>query len=176
MSDITKRLFFGLALDEHSKTHIYNWLTRDVKTYRPLINKNNLHLTLAFLGNVNANDEKRYISYAEQIKAKSFALSFGDTGYWQQTGIFYLRPSGIPKQLDMLASSLRNKSHKLATYHNPFAFNPHITLVRGAKRQEPTVYNKMAPLNYKFKQFTLFHSTRIDNQLTYVPIQHFSLL
>lgn len=170
----TKRLFFGLDLPNDKKDLISNWLATNVSSSRKPVRKANLHLTLAFLPNVNTINKKKLVEFANQIIATPFKLRFSQTDYWQKTGIFFLKPNTTPKALSHLAHKLRDKGEALGIYNNPFAYHPHITLMRGCK-QQPIEIKPLPPIEVSFTQFTLFHSTRIENTLCYRPIRSFSL-
>ena len=93
MSDkmqVNKRLFFGLNLTPENKASIFNWLSASVMSNRKPVQEHNLHLTLAFLPNVNQLQEEELISFANRLTVNPFNLSFSEVGYWQNTGILFL--------------------------------------------------------------------------------------
>jgi 2'-5' RNA ligase len=169
-----KRLFFGLDLPKNNKQAITNWLASQVISPRKPVLSDNLHLTLAFLPNVNSNTEKQLIDFANTFSIAPFSLRFEHCDYWQHSGIFYLRPTNTAQPLIDLATQLRDFGEQQGIYHNPFSYHPHITLIRGCK-QPPQVLSNLAPFDVSFEQFKLFHSTRVNNQLRYLPIQTFNL-
>lgn len=171
----TERLFFGLSLNQHCQSHIHHWATNHISALKPPVHQHNLHLTLAFLAQVTPQQKADYHQFASQIINQKFTLTFTETGYWQKSGVFYLKPSHIPDELNQLATLLRNHSETIGTYHNPFAFHPHITLFRNVK-STPCVRQEMPPVEIEFDTFNLFHSCRINDVLTYQIIERYHLL
>ena len=169
-----KRLFFGLDFEKEDKYRIFKWLENSVDNKRKSVLEHNLHLTLAFLPNVTLDNEQKLIEFAKHLTLSPFQLQFEHTGYWQDTGIFYLKPNKVTTQLTELATSLRAEGERLGIYKNPHAFHPHITLKRNCKPQ-PRINKNITPFNVEFKQFKLFHSTRVNNQLRYLPMMEFPL-
>mgnify|MGYP000002860805 FL=1 len=169
-----KRLFFGLDFSEEDKSKIFNWLTSKVESKRKPILKSNLHLTLAFLPNVPIKTQEALIEFARSLSVSPFSLRFEETSFWQNSGIFYLKPTSQPSSLTQLANTLRDEGEKLQLYTNPFAYHPHVTLIRNCK-QPPQIIQKITPFDVTYSEFKLFHSTRINNLLRYIPIETFPL-
>lgn len=169
-----KRLFFGLDFSKEEKRHIFNWLSHQVDDKRKPVLQSNLHLTLAFLPNVSPANELLLIEYAKSLTFSSFKLRFAETGYWPNTGIFFLKPCELVTPLNALATSLRTEGERLGIYQNPFDFHPHVTLKRNCK-QQPEIKKAITPFEVEFKEFKLFHSTRVNNQLRYLPMKSFKL-
>ena len=177
MSDkmqVNKRLFFGLDLTTENKSKIFNWLSASVMSNRKPVQEHNLHLTLAFLPNVNQLQEEELISFANRLTVNPFNLSFSEVGYWQNTGILFLKPDDEPPALLSLANNLRRYGEKQKIYENPFSFHPHITLLRGCKTK-PQITRSIRPITCHFNEFKLFHSTKLNGTLRYLPIHNFAM-
>ncbi len=167
-----KRLFFGLGLSSQAEQAIDDWLHTAVQSKRALVKKTNLHLTLAFLAEVDSEREHELVCFAEQIEFTPFSLTFSATGYWPHNGIFYLKPDESPEPLLSLANKLRDKGEALGLYHNQLPYSPHITLLRRAK-PEPLVSRPFGPLTVRFDRFSLYHSHSTDEGLRYDPLKTF---
>ena len=88
----------------------------------------NLHLTLAFIGEYGNTDN--VLEAMEQVHFESFQLKLG--GHIGSFGDLLWAGLEQSDELEKLARQLR---HFLAEYHIPFdkkKFNPHITLLRNA--------------------------------------------
>ena len=125
------RLFIAIQLDESIKNALIaaqNELRqRNFKGRYTDIN--NMHITLAFIGEFNNPD--LVLSAMEQVQFTPFALTLG--GYVGNFG--ELLWAGVEKnpQLDKYVKQLR---HALSDSQIPFdrkSFNPHITLMRNVK-------------------------------------------
>ncbi|MCG7536127.1 RNA 2',3'-cyclic phosphodiesterase [Pseudoalteromonas sp. OOF1S-7] len=172
---MAKRLFFGIGLDEHSQAHIDAWLQAQIRARKAPTRRQNWHLTLAFLGQVEAPQEAELVTFARQLQVPAFSLNFAHTGYWAGNGIFYLRPEPVPLALRGLAEPLRALGAKLGLHCDRQPFAPHITLFRGHKG-EPEVHAPVAPFTLQVKAFHLYHSYRCAAQgLIYRPLQSFHL-
>lgn len=166
------RLFFGIGLDSHAKHHIQDWLSQQVESKRTFTKPDNLHLTLAFLGLTPSVFLPELENFAQSLTIEPFTLRFEQHDYWQDTGIFFLKPQSIPSQLAELAHSLRTKGESMGLYQNPYAFAPHITLSRGNK-QQPNVTKPITPFEIKVDSFSLYHSHQSEQGLVYEPITRF---
>ena len=124
----------------------------------------NLHLTLAFIGEYN--DPDYVLDIMHSISFRPFELSlegFGNFGdlWW----------AGIRKN-DVLSTYVRNLRHALADAGIPFdrkKFSPHITLVRRASfivRPEIII----PEVSMEVTDATLFRSNRGKNGMIYTAI------
>ncbi|TMP34739.1 RNA 2',3'-cyclic phosphodiesterase [Pseudoalteromonas rubra] len=173
---MARRLFFGIRLDTHSQAHINAWLRTEVRARKAPTKMENWHLTLAFLGQVEASQETDMVAFARQLKVPTFTLNFARTGYWSGNGIFFLRPEPEPPQLSALAEPLRDMGAAQGLHCDRLPFAPHITLLRGHKG-EPEVRSSITPFTLSVTQFHLYHSYRCDSRgLIYEPVQSFDLV
>ncbi|MFC3031705.1 RNA 2',3'-cyclic phosphodiesterase [Pseudoalteromonas fenneropenaei] len=168
-----KRLFFGIGIDESGQQQIHDWLTHQVISRKRLLRPANLHLTLAFLAEVDEKLIPELIAFARTLDFTAFSLMFKDTGYWPHNGIFYLKPVEHPPALLDLANTLRDHASNLGLYQNPFGFAPHITLLRGEKPR-PNVHADFPSLHQTIRSFHLYHSHRDERGLVYEPIATFT--
>lgn len=166
------RLFFGIGLDKPSKAHIVDWLSQHVDSKRPFTKPENLHLTLAFLGQTPVHFVPELINFAQSLCFTPFSLDFEHIDYWQETGIFFLKPNTLPHELSNLAHALRTRGEEFGLYINPYAFSPHITLCRGNKNK-PLVTAPIQPFSLTVDAFHLYHSHQSEQGLVYEPIKRF---
>lgn len=125
----------------------------------------NLHLTLAFLGEKNDSEIEDIIRRLNKIDFERFSLNIGGLGkFTRDGGDIYWIGAKSPELI-----KLREQVYcLLKDYGIDDRFTPHITLAREAKCSE---------LNLKFSDFketvsavTLMKSERINGKLTYTPI------
>ena len=124
------RLFLAVQLNNEMKKAIIsaqNKLKQN-KVNGRYTDVQNLHLTLAFIGEYGNTDN--VLEAMEQVHFESFQLKLGG-----RIGSFGdLLWAGL-EQSDELEKLARQFRHSLAEYHIPFdkkKFNPHITLLRNA--------------------------------------------
>ncbi|OCQ19221.1 2'-5' RNA ligase [Pseudoalteromonas luteoviolacea] len=169
----TRRLFFGIGLDEQATSTIQQWLSRSVAHHQPPTLARNWHITLAFLAQVDTPTTDALIEFAEQLKGAPFELQFSQSGYWAHNGIFYLPPAPSDA-LGSLAAPLRALSEQWQLYTNPYPYSPHITLFRNHK-PTPQVRAPMTPFTLTVTKFHLYHSHSSQDGLHYTPIASFGL-
>jgi RNA 2',3'-cyclic 3'-phosphodiesterase len=128
------RLFFALWPDDGTRTALAEAAARleirDGRAVRP----ENLHLTLHFLGEVDAAVEGELRRRGKRSKVAPFELEIAASGWWRGARVAWLAPLATPGELaDLvveLASSLR--SIGLETEDRPY--RPHVTVARKVRR------------------------------------------
>ncbi|EEJ8568804.1 RNA 2',3'-cyclic phosphodiesterase, partial [Salmonella enterica subsp. enterica] len=78
-----KRLFFAIDLPDDARTQIIAWRAAHFASEdgRPVAAAN-LHLTLAFLGDVSNDKQRALAQLAGRIRQPSFTLHLDDAGQW----------------------------------------------------------------------------------------------
>ena len=102
-----KRLFFALWPEPVLQQAFYD-------TGKTLFNlcggrrtrRENIHLTLAFLGAVEADRTNRVIAVADQLEAPRFELLFDRLGWWRQNQVAWAASSEVPRALSTLVGSM----------------------------------------------------------------------
>jgi 2'-5' RNA ligase len=93
----------------------------------------NIHLTLAFLGSVDASFRECAEQAAVAVRAESFTLMLEQTGHWPKSGILWAGPRQTPPLLLHLVQEL-NAGLAVCGYEaeqRPYA--AHLTLARKAR-------------------------------------------
>lgn len=129
----TRRLFFALALPDEIGSQLISWRA----THFPLsagkpVAQANLHLTLAFLGDISAEKQRALCQLAGRIQQPAFNLCLDDAGQWLRSGAIWVGPRQAPRGLIQLAEMLRSQAARSGCYQAPLPFHPHITLYRQA--------------------------------------------
>lgn len=139
------RLFFALWPDEptrHALVHAQRAL-RHVAG-RPL-NPHDLHITLAFLGQV---DEARLAcveAAAEAISCTPFSLELDRRGAWPGPRVAWLAPSSVPPDLAGLVDALWQGLAGCGFTREARPFSPHVTLLRKAGQLPDTELTTAIP-------------------------------
>ena len=94
----------------------------------------NIHLTLAFLGNIARDSVPRLESVAAGISAARFELAVSRVEYWRHNRIVWAGPEDCPGALRELAAQLGQALAAEGYRLDDRPFAPHITLVRNAGR------------------------------------------
>ncbi|QPG07258.1 RNA 2',3'-cyclic phosphodiesterase [Salinimonas marina] len=130
----------------------------------------NFHLTLAFLGTVDARQHEALISALETIQLPPIALCLNTTGWWAGPKIVFCAPTQVPDSLSELVRQVKKAARSAGIQTDQRPYQPHVTLVRKAGPELPPPL--LAPqLDCRFTRFHLFESFSTASGVTY-PIRH----
>ena len=171
----TQRLFFGIALPERLQQQLVRWRAEafPADVGRPIAAAN-LHLTLAFLGEVS--DEKSQIlqQQAARIRQAGFTLALDDAGHWPRPGVVWLGCQRPPRGLLQLANLLRSQAARHGCQQSPQPFHPHVTLLRNV-----TCSMALPPRDFHWQcqvdHFSLFASVFEQGRTRYRQLARWSL-
>lgn len=170
-----KRLFFALALPGEVQQQILHWRAAHFPddAGRPVAAAN-LHLTLAFLGDVSAEKQKALSTLAGRIRQPGFTLHIDDAGQWLRSHVVWLGLRHPPRGLLQLAEMLRSQAARSGCYQSPQPFHPHITLLRNT----PQAIALPAPgfrWSFPVTEFALYESTFSQGRTRYTALQRWAL-
>jgi len=89
----------------------------------------NLHITLAFLGQVDAAQFDAIVAAARGVQARRFTLRLDEPGYWTHNHIAWLGATKAPEELKVMVAELRAALVQAGISFDPKPFVPHVTLV-----------------------------------------------
>nr|WP_318382917.1 RNA 2',3'-cyclic phosphodiesterase [uncultured Enterobacter sp.] len=170
-----KRLFFALELPATLQQEIIAWRAAQFApdAGRPIAAAN-LHLTLAFLGDVSPEKQRALCELAGRIRQPGFTLTLDDAGQWLRSRVVWLGTRQPPRGLLQLASMLRAQAARSGCYQSPQPFHPHITLLRDASHAV-----KIPPPGFRWScdvnAFTLFESQFVGGRTRYTPLERWTL-
>ena len=152
----TSRLFFALWPDDETRQALarlsQSITTKGFKWVQP----HNLHVTLVFLGAVNADTELLIKQSVADITAQPFTLTFDSLSYWNRPRILCLTSrQPVPNPAAMLVSALETAVADYGLHTDTRPYIPHITLARHA-RYLPDV--KIEPIVWRAEAFCLVES------------------
>ena len=169
-----ERLFFALWPDDATRDALAS-LARGAlgDGNGRLVAPENLHLTLAFLGGVDAAFRACAERAAEQVSALGFTLSLAHTGCWPRAQVLWSAPEATPDALSELASALNGALHECGYAPEARPFRAHVTLarkVRGRRRATPH-----APVDWRVDAFHLVASHTHPDGARYRRVRTFPL-
>ena len=131
------RAFLSLFPDPQSALAIEQWAGQCWPNIERRVPAQNLHLTLAFLGNI---DQCVAGSVAEMVAEKNpgaaFSLTFDQVGYWSQPQVLWLGCKATEPLVISLAEQCRLIANRAGISVKGKRFEPHLTLAR-KPRQPP---------------------------------------
>ena len=181
------RLFFAIDITEQDKDQLAIWQEKlshendnqknDGHKSYALVDKNNFHITLSFLGQVTDEQYQQLIDKADQLAAQislteTQTIELDHLRLFKKPKVLYLGLAQTPNWLAMLAEQLKQKALSLKIFQEARPYCPHITLARKAK-----VLPEVAPLNIKLtvNSFSLYQSISTASGVKYRPIKTWQL-
>ncbi len=125
----------------------------------------NLHLTLAFLGNVDDARAAEVERAADAVAARAFSLILDQPGYWKHNRIAWAGAAVVPPELEALVADLRAALANAHIVFDPKAFVSHVTLLRDAS--EPRALPALPPIEWKPDSFALVRSAALPRGSRY---------
>ncbi|MGY5958416.1 RNA 2',3'-cyclic phosphodiesterase [Kosakonia sp. BK9b] len=170
-----KRLFFAIELPADIQSQIVTWRAQHFlpEAGRPIAAAN-LHLTLAFLGEISRAKQQALETLAARIRQPGFTLTLDDAGQWLRSRVVWIGTRQTPRGLLQLADMLRAQAARNGCYQSPQPFHPHITLLRDASHAvslPPPGFRWSFPVN----EFVLYESQFINGRTRYTPLNRWSL-
>jgi len=134
-----------------------------------------LHLTLAFLGEVERTRLDALIDAATTVTGTPFNVHLDHTGYWPRPRIAYLAPSKPPEALLRLAADLGGALATAGFSPDARAFRPHVTLVRKALCPGASVGSLAQGIDWPVVAFCLVESRPEAAGARYHTLAHLPL-
>lgn len=122
-----------------------------------LMRRENLHLTLVFLGDVVRKEIPQLELLARRLRCARFNLNFGITGYWRHNRILWAAPTVTPEPLRELVVTLENGLKTAGIKFDQRRYVPHVTLARDARA--PAALPPLA-FDWQVGEFALIESAR----------------
>ncbi len=169
-----QRLFFGLWPDSATRRRIAAaGRLFPARSGRPVADSN-LHLTLVFMGMLDAAQRDCAMDVAAALALPPFTLSFGQLGCWPRPRVAWLAPVATPAALSDLMVRLRQGLERCcgqAPETRPW--QPHITLRR--KFRGPVPEARIEPFRWPVTDFCLLESVSGAGGVRYRPLKCWEL-
>lgn len=152
IENATERLFFALWPDDDVRARLVplaaGYEGRHVRS-------ENLHLTLAFLGNTDAGRRECYERSAATVSFVPFELILADVQWQRRRGVVWIAAREVPAELMGLVSTLNEGLRGCGYVPEERPFRAHITLARKVRRGRPVVAD---PISWRVGRFWLVSS------------------
>jgi len=172
------RLFFALDISSSEKQTIAHWRDNQLKLPFKAIPANNFHVTLAFLGQVNAQQQQNLVASAAQVSKQLFPLIntklvFEHLGLFNKPKVFYLGLSHCPNWLEKLAKGLSGTAIKEGLFQENRPYCPHLSIYRKAVK---TTSIHSLNISIEINSFSLYQSQSSEQGVIYQPIKTYPLI
>lgn len=175
MSREILRLFFALDVDRSVRREIVRLQTRMWGAeVRGLTRPENLHLTLAFLGNTDPARLEELRRIMDQLDVPSLSLRFDRIGMFRrEDGDIWWLGMGENRDLQSLQTRLTKELCKASFPVEKRKFVPHLTLARRARPKIICKDEKLQrPIHAKISTVSLMRSQRLDGELVYTELMN----
>lgn len=178
------RLFTAITLNDEIKDQLFQLITklRNSTSGGTYSLKDNLHLTLNFIGETNRIDlVKQAMDQAvEKAKAESFVLSFRGYGrFKRREGDIYWVGAEQNHNLSRLQKELVKELKDAGFFDiDDRDYKPHLTLARKISANGEVLNHleqSTRPMNMPVSKISLMKSERLQGKLTYTEIYHVEL-
>ena len=166
------RLFFALWPARDLQAKLAAWGKQAAGRRGRSMRQENLHLTLAFLGDTEAALLPQLIALAEGVRFPPFRLPLDRVGYWKHNRIVWCGAGEEPPALTALVGDLRARLDAAGMRYDPKPFVSHVTLVRDASGLPAAP--AWVPLVWEARDFALVGSTRVEGRVSYQVLQRFA--
>lgn len=168
-----KRLFFALWPDKQTrgKLHTVNAAIHleGVRKLKP----SNLHVTLLYLGNLEAKTRAEISMQVARIESSTFEFLFDGLEHWREPKTLCLTASHQPKALTNLVDQLVDivKPYPIHIHDRPY--RAHVTLTRKAKTDYALDF---APITWTATDFVLVESISTADGIVYEVLERWPLI
>jgi RNA 2',3'-cyclic 3'-phosphodiesterase len=169
------RLFFALWPDGETRKRMAaaaQGLKLDAES--ALVPPENLHLTLAFIGEVPASQVAALLNIGGSQCAHAFSVRFDQYEYWPRANAVVAAARETPASLEQLWQQIHADlaQHNLALVHQ--RLRPHITIAR--KVSQAPVLQAMSAFTWAVDAFSLMHSNTAGARPSYTVVDTWPLL
>jgi len=171
------RLFIAINLTSEIKDYLMAAILELKKeaTKENFTRRENLHLTLAFLGELSEEKVAVIKSAMNQIKGEPFLLSLSGFGRFQRnSGDIHWAGVDKSKALIMIQKQLIGELEKAGFSPENKEYAPHLTLGREVRLADPSgnIYESLPAAKHEMtvSRISLMKSERIDGKLVYSEI------
>ncbi len=130
----------------------------------------NLHVTLAFVGEVSA-DELVAIRSIRPPRVGGFDLAIDTTGFRKRAKILWAAPQTVPPALLALEAGLWERLEEIGIERDRRAYLPHVTLARRASRADADI----DPVHWSVTEIALVESILGPPHSTYTVLKTWPL-
>ena len=121
--------------------------------------RDTLHMTLAFIGDIDAARVPGLIAAADAVAVEPFSVCIDRIGSWRHNRIAWAGVGSVPPALTALASGLNGALQAAGFPVERRNFAPHVTLLRRVR--DTFAEREVMPVEWPVERFVLVESQRL---------------
>jgi len=168
------RAFFALVPDEATRLKFVA-LAREVarRSRGRAITGEHVHLTVAFLGDVETSALPRLRAIGDALPLAGAALDFDVLGAWRASGVAWVAPADVPPSLTAMCAALHEALQGDGFSLDTRPFRPHVTLARRCVQPHPRAH--CAPIRWNVTRLCLIGSELRPEGPLYTQLHEWAL-
>ncbi|WP_144211150.1 RNA 2',3'-cyclic phosphodiesterase [Shewanella donghaensis] len=175
-----KRIFIAISLskqDTDTMVTLQQKLLPDIDEQAVTVNKNNLHITTAFLGLATARQIQQIDQFIQQQHFTSFEQPLDQCAWWPTAKIACIEGKPVV-QIENIANNLKKMASQLGLYQTHHSYRPHISLYRSVNKVNTDSIHlalPIAPICIRANELTLYESINSPQGVIYNPLKIWTL-
>lgn len=169
----TERVFFALWPDDATRTHCAKLAAQLAAHGGRSVAAENLHITLSFLGSVDADQRACAQHAADAVHAQPVTLTLNRLGYFPKPRVVWLGAEQVPSALVDLVAELNRRLDGCGIALDTRPFTLHMTLLR--KAYGLPVLEVPEPIPWRIQAFSLVKSATRSTGPIYTVIRTWPL-
>ena len=170
---MTHRYFFGLMPDEVTRDRLVNICALLRRGDGKLVQRKNLHLTLAFLGLQEAAVIDQLREGAAMIQAPAFTLQLDQSGWWRKPQVVWLGALSPPQTLLDLVTALTSLQMAQGIHTDNRPYLAHLTIARKVTKKPGEL--AFDPVTWPVSSFSLVQSRTLPAGAEYEVLETWPL-
>lgn len=175
------RTFIAIDIPKELKEKIYNAFNNERERIKGIkwVEKENLHITLKFLGEIKEEKIKEIERILDEVsdKFKSFEVSLGELGgfpEFKNPRVLWIGVSPYEK-IEEIFKFIEDRAEKVSIEREGRKFHPHITVARVKEKKRISFEKKKFDDKFKVNRIVLFKSDLRKEGPIYTQIKEVKL-
>lgn len=156
MSEPRRRLFFALWPAPATRAALAGAAAAVHLGRARRVHPDNLHLTLVFVGPLEATAARDCAAAGARVEGRAFELEIGTLGHFARARVAWLGPLAEPPALGALVAALRAQLAAADLPFDPKPFRAHVTIGREVRQLEGGP--ALSPVRWPVTEFALVES------------------